>query len=169
MSAENQNPEEDPMIGDILSSIKSIINEDDNRAPEVAESAVAEEISDDPMAGLSFDEDIAVEPEPVAAPTPEITAPEPVAAPVAMPAAAVDDLEESIISSATADIGAQQFVKLNNMIRMGNSNVTLSDIVRSLLRPMLREWLDENLPAMVEQKVEYEIKRLVNRVEDQSL
>lgn len=165
MSAENQNPEEDPMIGDILSSIKSIINEDEEDAPKAAEAAESDDLEDDLMAGLSFDEEIpAVEPEPVAEPvaTPAVA---PTPTPI-MPAATMDDMEESIISSATADIGAQQFVKLNNMIRMGNSNVTLSDIVRSLLRPMLREWLDENLPAMVEQKVEYEIKRLVNRVED---
>ncbi len=164
MSAENQNPEEDPMIGDILSSIKSIINEDEDDAQGKVAADPVEDI-DDPMAGLNFDEDLTVEPTPLA-PAP-VPTPEPTPAPIAMPAAIADDLEESIISSATADIGAQQFVKLNNMIRMGNSNITLSDIVRSLLRPMLREWLDENLPAMVEQKVEYEIKRLVNRVEDQ--
>lgn len=163
MSAENQNPEEDPMIGDILSSIKSIINEDEDDAPKAAKPVEDDDTEDDLMAGLSFDEDVpAVEPTPVAAPTPIPAAtPTPI-----MPAAMADDMEESIISNATADIGTQQFVKLNNMIRMGNSNVTLSDIVRSLLRPMLREWLDENLPTMVEQKIEYEIKRLVNRVED---
>jgi uncharacterized protein len=33
-------------------------------------------------------------------------------------------------------------------------------MVRELLRPMLREWLDANLPAMVEEMVSREIRRI---------
>ncbi|MGA7428966.1 MAG: DUF2497 domain-containing protein [Xanthobacteraceae bacterium] len=32
--------------------------------------------------------------------------------------------------------------------------------MREMLRPMLRAWLDDNLPAMVERLVRDEIKRL---------
>jgi cell pole-organizing protein PopZ len=37
---------------------------------------------------------------------------------------------------------------------------TLEDLVREMLRPMLRDWLDENLPAVVERLVRAEIERL---------
>ncbi len=34
-----------------------------------------------------------------------------------------------------------------------------------LIRPMLREWLDENLPPLVERLVQKEIRHLVRRAE----
>ena len=37
---------------------------------------------------------------------------------------------------------------------------TLEDVVREMLRPMLRSWLDDNLPTLVERLVRAEIERL---------
>ena len=37
---------------------------------------------------------------------------------------------------------------------------TLDDIVREMLRPMLKTWLDDNLPGMVERIVRAEIERV---------
>ena len=37
---------------------------------------------------------------------------------------------------------------------------TLEDLVREMLRPMLRSWLDENLPGLVERLVRAEIERV---------
>jgi cell pole-organizing protein PopZ len=37
---------------------------------------------------------------------------------------------------------------------------TLEDIVRETLRPMLKSWLDENLPHVVERMVQAEIERV---------
>jgi cell pole-organizing protein PopZ len=37
---------------------------------------------------------------------------------------------------------------------------TLEDVVRETLRPMLKSWLDENLPRLVEQMVQAEIERV---------
>ena len=37
---------------------------------------------------------------------------------------------------------------------------TLEDLVSEMLRPMLREWLDDNLPSLVERLVEDEIHRV---------
>ena len=37
---------------------------------------------------------------------------------------------------------------------------TLEDVVRETLRPMLKSWLDENLPAVVERMVQAEIERV---------
>jgi uncharacterized protein len=40
---------------------------------------------------------------------------------------------------------------------------TIEDVVRSELRPLLKSWLDENLPALVERLVRAEIEKLVSR------
>ncbi len=39
----------------------------------------------------------------------------------------------------------------------------LEDITRELLRPMLKEWLDENLPAIVQSRVDEEVDRITRR------
>lgn len=41
------------------------------------------------------------------------------------------------------------------------SEAALDDVVRETLRPMLQAWLDEHLPALVEQLVQAEIARLM--------
>ena len=37
---------------------------------------------------------------------------------------------------------------------------TLEDLVREMLKPMLKSWLDDNLPNMVERLVRAEIERV---------
>jgi cell pole-organizing protein PopZ len=37
---------------------------------------------------------------------------------------------------------------------------SLEDVVRETLRPMLKSWLDENLPSVVERMVQEEIERI---------
>jgi len=37
---------------------------------------------------------------------------------------------------------------------------TLEDLVSEMLRPMLKEWLDDNLPSLVERVVTEEIERV---------
>ena len=46
---------------------------------------------------------------------------------------------------------------------MGDDDQTLEALVRELLKPMLKSWLDENLPRIVEAKVEEEIERIARR------
>jgi uncharacterized protein len=40
---------------------------------------------------------------------------------------------------------------------------TLDGLVREMLRPMLREWLDANLPDLVERVVTREVARIIGR------
>lgn len=49
---------------------------------------------------------------------------------------------------------------------LGGSNRTVEDLVREMLRPMLSEWLDANLPDLVQRLVRKEIKEMVRRAED---
>ena len=41
-----------------------------------------------------------------------------------------------------------------------SSGATLDDVVRELLKPMLKQWLDANLPQIVEAEVAKEIDRI---------
>lgn len=44
-------------------------------------------------------------------------------------------------------------------------DVTLESMVREMLRPLLREWLDRNLPYLIERLVKKEIDLMINRAE----
>jgi len=46
---------------------------------------------------------------------------------------------------------------------VGSSGKTVEDLVKEMLRPLLKDWLDRNLPQMVERYVEREIARLTRR------
>lgn len=48
---------------------------------------------------------------------------------------------------------------------LGDKDVTLEGMVREMLRPLLREWLDRNLPYLIERLVKKEIDKMVNRAE----
>ena len=61
-----------------------------------------------------------------------------------------------------------EFARLGNKLYedvqelpIGNGAVTLEGLVRELIRPMLKEWLDQHLPITVERLVREEIERLV--------
>jgi cell pole-organizing protein PopZ len=58
---------------------------------------------------------------------------------------------------ATAAVGSA-FNTLTETVKKHES--TLEDVVREALRPMLKSWLDENLPRVVERMVEAEIERV---------
>jgi len=51
------------------------------------------------------------------------------------------------------------FNALAQTVLVDNSR-TLDEVVREMLRPMLKVWLDDNLPAAVERLVRAEIERL---------
>lgn len=56
------------------------------------------------------------------------------------------------------------FVRQTNMERGGG--LTLEDIVRSELNPLLREWLDEYLPDIIERLVREELHEITKRILD---
>lgn len=75
--------------------------------------------------------------------------------PSARPQASV----ESLIAQETGDAVSAAFGSLNNTILSQNAR-TLDDLVQEMLRPMLKDWLDENLPQIVERLVRAEIERV---------
>ena len=51
----------------------------------------------------------------------------------------------------------------NGATVLGNGHRTLEDMVIELMRPLLKDWLDKNLPAVVERLVQKEIDRIAKR------
>jgi len=70
--------------------------------------------------------------------------------------------EDALVSSEAGDNIMGQFDALSALLTTGyqGSGNTLEDLVRELLRPMLKEWLDANLPEIAERMVAKEIARL---------
>ncbi|WP_374576601.1 DUF2497 domain-containing protein [Phenylobacterium sp. J367] len=88
------------------------------------------------------------------APEPE-PAPAPVAAAAPAPAAA-----DALVGAVAASAAATAFGRLTAAIEMPAHGRTLEDVVRELLRPMLQQWLDDNLPAIVQTAVDAEVERI---------
>ena len=66
---------------------------------------------------------------------------------------------ESLISNQTTASVAQAFNMLSHTVLSQNAR-TLEDLVKELLKPMLKVWLDDNLPPLVERLVRAEIERV---------
>jgi len=69
------------------------------------------------------------------------------------------DERGQLISSDTSAAIDSAFNTLAQTVLVQNAR-TLEDLVREMLRPMLKTWLDDNLPAMVERLVRTEIERV---------
>ncbi len=79
-------------------------------------------------------------------------------------------MPSDILSSSTQSAALDSLTKLTKRMPIERSRsydgVTLEDIVRELLHPMLREWMDDNLPGMVERTVQKELEKLARRAMD---
>jgi len=86
--------------------------------------------------------------------------PEPRAAPVARAAERpFTETDQSLISNSTMSAVDSAFNSLAHTV-LGNNARTLEDLVKEMLRPMLKGWLDDNLPSLVERIVRAEIERV---------
>ena len=76
-----------------------------------------------------------------------------------------------VLSSPTSAASSDALAQLAKAIldrrdvAIGSRDVTLEGMVREMLRPMLKEWLDRNLPYLIERLVKKEIDLMVNRAE----
>lgn len=109
-----------------------------------------------------FDPPPAPTPEPALRLDPVDFTPEPPPAPRAaerIRAAVEEEATERLISGSTGDSVGQNFQLLAHTVLSNNAR-TLEDLVKEMLRPMLKSWLDDNLPHMVERLVRAEIERV---------
>ena len=67
--------------------------------------------------------------------------------------------ERPLLSSATTAAVDSAFNSLAHTVLVQNAR-TLEDLVREMLRPLLKSWLDDNLPSIVERLVKAEIERV---------
>jgi cell pole-organizing protein PopZ len=162
-------PGGDPQMDDILASIRRILNED-----EVPGAGAAGEPA--PAAGepLELTEAMMVQPEPAS------EAAAPVAAPPAAPvppaaaapppdAAAAPPGADALLAPAVAAATTQAIGQLLRAVAQERSapvhrgGPTIEDVVREELRPLIKAWLDQHLPPLVERLVRAEIERVVGR------
>lgn len=64
-----------------------------------------------------------------------------------------------MLSHSTVSAVESAFNSLANTVLSNNAR-TLEDLVKEMLRPMLKSWLDDNLPGLVERIVKAEIERV---------
>lgn len=178
---------QEPSMEEILASIRRIIADDQATKPaealpepepddvldlaEVAQPvarprAVVPEPEPEPLDFDAIDFDapaFEAEPAPVAvAPPPPSPKPAAAAPQPAVQAARPREPEpepESLVSAATDASVSGAFNLLAHTVLTQNAR-TLEDLVKEMLRPMLKSWLDDNLPAVVERLVRAEIERV---------
>lgn len=116
----------------------------------------AELMSPDDIDDLEFSQtepDIESPAETVAA-----VAPEPVAIADEFPAM---NVAETLISNQVGEQVNQNFNLLaNTLLTQNGAGQTVEAMVMALMRPMLKGWLDDNLPVMVEKIIREEIERV---------
>ena len=66
---------------------------------------------------------------------------------------------QQILSRSTVSAVESAFNSLAHTVLSNNAR-TLEDLVKEMLRPMLKSWLDDNLPGLVERIVKAEIERV---------
>jgi hypothetical protein len=163
---------QEPSMEDILASIKRIIAEDSEavgaRAPKLRREAMAAVSASSVIAPVEPEPDQRAESETApdaddeAPDVLELTSPMNDAPPAETPAAPVAG---TLTSSPAAEASRNAFAALGQMqvrVEEGQPN-TLDGLVADLLKPMLREWLDRELPALVERLVSAEVARLSGR------
>ena len=65
----------------------------------------------------------------------------------------------SLLSDQASSVVTNAFGQLASTVLSNNAR-TLEDLVKEMLRPMLKSWLDDNLPNLVERIVKSEIERV---------
>jgi uncharacterized protein len=173
----------DPSMEDILASIRRILSEDEAQPGEDKPAAATDETTHEtpsPHAEpasdgvLVLDPSMMVaEPAPAAAivqtpepesPPPPVVAPVPPLTPFAPIAPSEGLVAPEVAAAAVASVGALvRTLTVERSMQVHTGGPTIEDIVREELRPLLKQWLDTNLPPLVERLVRTEIERVVGR------
>ena len=137
-----QSPGREPSMEDILASIKKVIAEEKELRTSVRPLDSAED--DVPQDGSAGDDVLELD--------------EPLAPPM--------DLGPPLVDEQVAGQSRQALEQLQTVaaiVPAGPAVNPLEEIIRGMLRPMLKQWLDEHLPQMVDEHVKREISRITGR------
>ena len=131
----------EPSMDEILSSIKRIIADDERIRPVAKKSPKAARVDDDQDEILELTE-----------------------------AATDDETDDVLLDDSKAQSLRHSFSALQTLSEPGvapqivrSGETSLEGMTRDLLRPMLKDWLDTNLPPIVEAMVEREITRITKK------
>ena len=138
-----QSPAREPSMEDILASIKKVIAEEKELR---AAARPADVLEDEPLPEeIPPDEDVLELNEPLAPPV---------------------DLGPPLVDEQIAGQSRQSLEQLQTVaatVPPVPAVNPLEEMVREMLRPILKQWLDENLPQMVDEHVKREISRITGR------
>jgi cell pole-organizing protein PopZ len=159
----------DQSMEDILASIRRILNEDDVALPAAgdAQAPPSTDAPPDPAEPLLLTEDMMVpEPEDAVPPAvvPDMVAEPPMPVPVAAaePPAPEGLLAPAVAAAAAASVGQlMRAVSTERGAMVHRGGPSIEDVVREEIRPLLKDWLDQHLPGIVERLVRAEIERVV--------
>lgn len=181
---------QEPSMEEILASIRRIISEDgqEEEEGEPAEAAEPEpesepepepEPEEEEEDVLELTDEVEEEDEPEEAYEPEPVAPlfeeqrRPVEPePAAAPAPRQEPVHAGLVSPPQADETVSSFAHLAHALHgdqhetpIGAGYKTLEEMTKEVMRPMLKAWLDEHLPDIVERLVQEEIERMASRAQ----
>ncbi|MEE2922277.1 MAG: DUF2497 domain-containing protein [Pseudomonadota bacterium] len=151
--AEADEVSEPPSFEEMLGAARAVVAAPRaEEAEEIVEEVFPESVIEDTAPEPEPEPEIELEPEPAA--------PAPVAASVEEDMAATARYQQTVLTDdQTADAAAGALGKLISKMDLGSDN-TLEGLVREMLKPMMKEWLDANLPKIVDEKVEAEVQRI---------
>jgi hypothetical protein len=154
----------DPSMEDILASIRRILSEDEAEQPKPPPAPASDVLALD--ASMLVDDN-------KAAPPPMPSLPAVIETPPMMPdmrgeQPALDTealLGEEATAAAASSVGSllRTLVSERQHVGVYRGGPTIEDLVREEIRPLLKHWLDTNLPPLVERLVRAEIERVVLR------
>ncbi|PCH80116.1 MAG: hypothetical protein COB90_09475 [Hyphomicrobiales bacterium] len=149
-------PEDDDPMADLMAAEEQDDDEDEELSLVEDDIVFAEPEVPEPANIVEPEMDVAFEtPVPEPAPVAQSTF---ATSPVPENPAPVGMNDALLSAGANAAVGSA-FGELAHTILTNNSR-TLEDLVKEMLRPMLKAWLDDNLPIMVERLVRTEIERV---------
>ena len=170
---------QEPSMEEILASIRRIISDDEEEAGGAPEEAAAEQAEPDapepePASSLDDVDDVLELTEVVGDDGNVVSLNDAMAEPPVsdQPAEADEPLapiepQSPLLSEApeaqAAGSIAELMVGLSSATLLGDGDKTLEELVKDLLRPLLKRWLDDHLPPMVEQIVREELERVIAR------
>ncbi|MGD9965161.1 MAG: DUF2497 domain-containing protein [Hyphomonadaceae bacterium] len=162
-----QDQQGEPSMEEILASIRRIISEEeqtpnaapvldltqaDEPAPVPVQQHVAPPPADDDIVFEAVEQAVIQEVTPV--PEPVMSAPQP-------RQVIAEPTPDAILSNPVASQAAGSLARLAGTLRISDApGQTVEGVIRELLKPMLKEWLDRNLAAIVEARVEAELERI---------
>ena len=147
---------------DILASIRRILSEDEVAAGASAAPEAPPASNDAGDSGVLVLDPAMMVPEtpPAAVSPPDAAAADEVAHSVPMATLVAPEAAAAAASSVGSLV---RTLAAERSMQVYSSGPTIEDIVREELRPLLKEWLDANLPPLVERIVRVEIERVVGR------